>query len=328
MIFIKSLSSLPPSYLPITLISLGTLGVTLTTAVYVFKRHFRPEPNRYILISLPYSHYVELARWSLSLAPGDDQRPSYSEIKFPIGPHTIFVPIFRLAFGGTESTSSVPGLSSNIPFSPFQLQPKFFRKLMGLPFTIGHSKSYSDSWSTLEIANLSIDDNFKHMLDDVLGPAVRQVAYTEIFAENMYFYREIQPGVSPQRGMKFMMFLHDIFENCFKVTSVMRSLMALNDEQASLSSSRIIECLKKVDGILTDHSFLGSRSGSDSFGGADLAFSAIAAWVVLPVNPGGGEIKMHLLNEKHFGPKFIAFRERIKSHKAFQHVAYCYKDHR
>ncbi|GMH54164.1 hypothetical protein TrST_g5769 [Triparma strigata] len=317
-----------PSVVPMSLsLALGTFLATLTGFLLIFRRLFLPAPGRFLLISLPYSHFVELARWSLKLNPNDES--AYDEIKFPIGPHSLFVPIFRLLFGGTDDSSSLPGYSSSVPFSLWQLQPRFLRKLMGLPFTVdSNGKSYSDSWSHLEIANLTIEDDFKFLLDDILGPAVRQVAYNEIFASNMQFYREIQPGVTPQRGMWFLMLIHDIFEKLFKVTSVMRSLMALNDEQVSISSERIIEVFQKCNEILARHQYLGSGSGSDTFGGADLAFSALAAWAVLPPNLGDPEIPSHLLKEKHFGPKFIAFRSRLRSHKAFQHVLHCYKIHR
>ena len=258
-------------------LAFGTFFATLAGSLFIFRRLFLPSQSRFLLVSLPYSHFVEIARWSLKLNPNG--KDAYDEIKFPIGPHCLFVPIFRLAFGGTADSSSLPGYSSSIPFSPWQLQPRFFRKLMGLPFTVdSNGKSYSDSWSHLEIANLTIEDDFKLLLDDILGPAIRQVGYNDIFKSNMQFYRDIQPGVSLQRGMWFLMLIHDFFEKLFKVTSIMRSLMALNDEQVAISSERIIDVFQKCDEILASHRYLGSGSGSDTFGGADLAFSALAAW--------------------------------------------------
>ena len=93
---------------------------------------------------------------------------------------------------------------------------------MGLPFVIGHSRSYSDSWSTLKIAGVTVTPKWKHMLDEVLAPNLRQFAYTHIFEHSVQFYRDIQSGVSPQRCIRFLMLCHDVFERVFFVSSFMK----------------------------------------------------------------------------------------------------------
>ena len=211
---------------------------------------------------------------------------------------------------GSSSKSSLPGLTpeAKAVWSPLQMQPRFLRGLMGLPFVVGNDRSYNDSWSVLKMAGMTVTPDFQLMLDEVLAPSLRQFAYTHIFEHNFEFYRDIQSGVSPQRGMWFLMLCHDAFERVFFVSTFMTSLLALHTHQVAGAQDRVLGCFDVADEVLSKHKFLGDGTGGDAFGGGDLAFSALAGWLVLPEKFGGGEIGARFLKEENFGETFIEVR--------------------
>ena len=95
-----------------------------------------------------------------------------------------------------------------------------------------------------------------------------------------------------------------------------------------MAEERCLKCFEKADAVLSEHAFLGDGTGSSTFGGGDLAFSALSGWLVLPQNFGGGEVGAKFLKEENFGPRFAAFREKLKSRRAFKHVELCYLEYR
>ena len=62
------------------------------------RRLLRPPVHQCVLVGLPYSHFVEIARWSLALSSR-----RFTEVKMPIGPAVVVAAVYRLLFrGGLE----------------------------------------------------------------------------------------------------------------------------------------------------------------------------------------------------------------------------------
>ena len=200
--------SLSPASLPSPL--LATLSsITAYLGYLALKFLASPAPNSSYLLSLPYSHFVELARWSLQISP-HPRALNFTEVKFSVGPHLACVGFFRLIFpGGLSSTSSHPGDTAGglegarTWFGRLaQAQPRWARKLGGLPALvlreggIGGVRIIPDSFGIMEYAGFRIGEDFRRRMDGRLGTSVRRFAYSTIFRTNMSLYRRGKQGAS------------------------------------------------------------------------------------------------------------------------------------
>jgi hypothetical protein len=185
---------------------------------------------RPLLLSLPYSHYVEIARWALDAS----EHTAYTELALPIGVHCFGFSAIRLMFpGGLSSSSSYPGANVSLPwYSPHRL--KWLRRLTGTPaFITAQGNILPDSWSILKHAGFEIDTATQAEFDVVLGPAIRQFAYYHIFTGAAEYYRTVQ-SCSP-----VLMVLFDMFEYLLQIKQTMIKLMNLTEAGEPMAPSGV-----------------------------------------------------------------------------------------
>ena len=77
----------------------------------------------------------------------------------------------------------------------------------------------------------------------------------------------------------------------FKVSEKMRPLMAISPENLEAAVVNIRRTFEGVSTTLCTAPYLGRGEGSEEFGGAGLAFSALAGWLLLPPNLHAGEVR-------------------------------------
>lgn len=178
---------------------------------------------RSVLLSIPYSHYVEIARWSIERPANGSPPRAFFELKVPVGPHVPIVGLYRLLFGGIRSESSYPGSFSGASsaFSAWQKHVAFapiLRRASGVPcFITAGGECLQDSWSILEHCGYAVRPETRLEFDEVLGPSVRQIGYHYIF-RMPGVYRAIQ-SCGPA-----MMALFDAMERLFRTsTTIMPS---------------------------------------------------------------------------------------------------------
>jgi hypothetical protein len=283
-----------------------------------------------VLVSLPYSHYVELARWSLCV-----RKNAFSEIKVPIGPHMLVAALYRLAFpGGTSSCSSFPGDPTHLSskhtehwWFPRQLRLSWLRRISGVPLVIvgapdgATARCVPDSWGALtELAGLEIDAETKVRFDHVVGPRVRQAAYHHIFAERMELYYRVQ-SCGPT-----LMALCRLIERVFRVTDSMKALMEMTPDVVAEGEQELRVEFGHVGAVLERHAYLGAGAGGDTFGGADLAWSALVGWLVLPPKFHGGAVDVPSLED--FPPSCQRLVREFRDTPAGRHVVHCYETYR
>jgi hypothetical protein len=118
------------------------------------------------LLTIPYSHYVEFARWSLQSA-----KIEFDEVGFAPVQHVF--PILNARVNGNNGkkflladSSTVGGGKSNTATNvPILILP--------------NGDALADSWSIAEYSfKEKIDDNLKELFDKQLGPLVRKYAYS------------------------------------------------------------------------------------------------------------------------------------------------------
>jgi hypothetical protein len=309
---------LPTVRATMCLIVIMVLGLVVVPAVV------RESVSRPMLIGLPYSHYVELARWSLQRG-----RVGFVELALPVGPHAAIVGFLRLCFpGGLASSTSFPGadqvenLAATSFFVRFQINNSWIRRLAGVPaFITSEGTMLPDSWSILEYSGFSIDAATREEFDALLGPAVRRFAYHAIFKE---------PGIykKVQSSGPVLMLLFDLFETTMKIsTRIMPELMGVDDSGADSAEAIIREAFDKASATLETHPFLGSGRGSAEFGGADLAFAALTGWLLQPI-PQYHAGKCYLPSPKELGPIISKISRSLRASRAGNHVVALYAKHR
>lgn len=254
------------------------LAVTVVAilAVAFVMRQLVPRP---LFVSLPYSHYVELARWAMDIGVRNRTMPEFTELTMPIGIHLPVFSALRLLFpGGLSALSSYPGSNVEHPCPWYDVvsildNTAWLRRLSGTPalITVG-GNVLPDSWSILKASGLEIDIETRTEFDEILGPAVRQFTYYHIFTSAPDYYRDVQSCT----GVRLWLF--DLCESFLQVKKKMTKLMNLTPTGAQEAALTIRGQLAKVGAVLENHPYLGTGSGGQTFGGADVAFCSLIAW--------------------------------------------------
>ena len=284
------------------------------------RRLLRPRVHQCVLVGLPYSHFVEIARWSLALSGR-----RFTEVKMPIGPAVVVAAVYRLLFrGGLSSSSSFPGdpdlLSKPARRRDFVLHFGGLRRLSSVPLIVFEDRVIPDSWSAITFAGLTVDAETMVRLDKVIGPRVRQLAYFYIFEENMDLYEKVQ-SCSPM-----MMRLFRLNEWLFDTTKLMRRMMDMSNETVKAAEDVIFAEFDRVGSLLERHAYLGDGSGGDAFGGADLAFSALVGWLLLPPNFHAGAVNVPEVDEMPSNCQRLL--RQLRDTRAGKHVVHCYQKYR
>jgi hypothetical protein len=295
--------------------ALALLVVTSKLIVAPLARRTLAQPTKCdrILVSLPYSHFVEAARWAM-----ERHGLKIWEIKVPIGPHVAVTTFFRLLFRhGLSSTSSYPGQGFTDSWIP-TITNTTLRRLASVPLVVNTQTEccLPDSWGVLEDCSMPVCETVRDRWDNDFGPSVRQVGYYYIFQDKA-IYRQIQSC------NRFWMFYHDILERMMSLTYFMKLMMKMTPEEVATAELRIKKEFDRVSTILQENSYLGDGTGSSTFGGADIAFSALAGWLILPENFHNGNVNVP---DKAVLPgKLKELMDELESTMAANHVRRCYQ---
>ena len=105
--------------------------------------------------------------------------------------------------------------------------------------------------------------------------------------------------------------------------------MDINDAAIEKAAARVRETFSNVDAILASAPYLGDGDGDEDFGGADLSFCALSAWLLQPIplfHNGACHLPPPdvLLREKAFAERVT----ELRTTRAGRHVIRCYAAHR
>lgn len=226
--------------------------------------------DRVQLLTIPYSHYVDAARWALSMAKVD-----FEEHGFMPGEH-IF-PVLKARACGDELLVS----QSSAFMAPTG------KHYTAVPFAwLPDGGSGIDSWDIiLNVAKLlAPTPALKAFLDQVMGPATRKFAYMMLMDprnEAAWTGLCTRNKSLPARAM-FRAVWSPVVKQAF--------VKEFDFEQDGVVDA----CVEEVASAFTrGDEFLRARKGAffggDTPGGADIAFAALAAPAVLPPNYCGAK---------------------------------------
>ena len=305
----------------LNLAAIGVLAV-LIVLLSLLVRQLLPRP---LFVTFAYSHYCENGRWALDMMP--DGRRYYYEWKVPVGPHCLLVPILRLLFSQHatssqhETRTSFPGSNQSHPwYSPAAWRN--LRRLTGVPLLIDEDgKCFTSSWALLEHAKLAVEGATQAMLDHELGPAVRTFAYHHIFEHDPRLYRELQSAGRVE------MRLFDAWEALFQPSAYIREWLGCSPQGAAAAEATISRVFESISDVLVESPWLGSGTGAEDMGGADVAFAALAGPLLFPPRYSNGAVA-RVPTPSELGPAFEAFSTKMTASRAGRHVLKCYEKHR
>ena len=270
------------------------------------------------LVTIPYSHYCELARWAL-----DARGVDFVEIKFPVGVHLSFVALLRVMFmiprgAADDSAESFPG--SDVEHPGWSLAgARMLRRLCAVPCYIdGSGHLQHSSWAILAQHGFAVDPEHRRVLDHEIGPDVRRIMHQHIFQAGPGVFRGIQGCAALE------MALFDVLENAFSVSSTIRTWLGVDGDSVRAASARVRARIDDASSVLEADPFLGSGNGGESFGGADLAFCALVAPLVLPPQYAMGAFT-HVLTSEAMPAEYQALQDELRATRAGKHVLQCYE---
>jgi hypothetical protein len=172
----------------------------------------------------------------------------------------------------------------------------------------------------MKSCGLHVDQDILQRYDAVLGPRVRQIAYFYILNFSFQVYRDAQ-SCGP-----IQMAVFNACEYIFGITKKMKVMMDMTEDEVAAAAATIRVEFERASHVLSQHEFLGSGSGASEFGGADLAFSALAGWVIMPENFHAGEVSLPQMDDLH--GEYQALIVELRNTPAGRHILKCYKIHR
>ncbi|KAH8091928.1 L-cystine transmembrane transporter [Aureococcus anophagefferens] len=199
--------------------------------------------NQPQLLTIPYSHYCELAAWSL-----DRAAKPYREHGYAPGEH-----VLPSASRGRASPT-----------------------LTAVPVVMPDGAVLADSWAIAEAVQGPVDPALKALLDEDLGPLSRQWIYEKLFREaNANVWDDLAGvGRGPLFGAAWSVMSP-------RLTESMRRLFRTRcDEAMKVCDDRLAETLDRANGFLEKSG--GEFLGGDAPSISDVAMATLAAPLVLP----------------------------------------------
>ena len=269
------------------------------------------------LVTISYSHYNELARWSLERAG-----VAYEEHGYAPGQHTLPALSIRVPKSGARHLATSSSMTGSKP-SPTSLP--------ALVLPDGSVKK--DSWEICASTSLAPIDEaaLQEVLDRELGVAARKLAYCIL--------------LKPEHAERFAAMCTEgrhwgwrLLWRC-GVGAGLRGVLskAFRPEDAA----GVAACIAQLDALLAPtgkiagalaearragHSFL----GGDAIGQADIALCSIAALLVLPEEYGGSKRPMapHFAYLLSRDEQMRSLVERWRQTEVGAYVLHVYRHHR
>ncbi len=222
------------------------------------------------LVTIPYSHYCELARWAMDMS-----QTEYKEMKYMPGYHMNVVGRLRKK-KENRSNSSFAGQESDHHGG----RRKYSVPLVAMP----DGTILRDSWEILEKFMGPVDPSWKDLLDNKLGISLRQLAY--------FYYlnpknKDLLNNILNQTTLSERIYWF-FFGNIVKKS--MYELMAITKENIEESKKVIFDVFEKASEKLNSNPH--SLTEESFFTPTDMAFCALGSIAVFPEKYSGNTVKM------------------------------------
>lgn len=296
--------------------------------------------NKVQVLTIAFSHYCELAVWSLKAG-----NIPYQEHGFAPGQH--FLPVLSVRMGTDQKYLSTSSRVTGVKEKTIQNSPELYAedeerrkkalkkdKAMrsgAVPVAITpDGKVLLDSWAIAKsVPNLApIDPNLQKLLDEEVGPLARQLTYSHILkTKNLHYFTRL---CTENQGF-FWNLIFKIYAGQ-ELTKLMRKLFTPSSDPdiKQKSTERLQNVLNQIDqqylqpAKAKGHAFL----TGDKLSVGDIALASLFAPLITPPQYYGGKY------EKIF-TEFVQTDEDVRRDKEFwektavgQFTLDLYKKHR
>jgi glutathione S-transferase len=243
------------------------------------------------LVTIPFSHFCEKARWAL-----DWCGVSYVERPYLPGLHLFGTrPIGGRTVPALIRDDGAPLVDSTDILRWADAQAPAGRKL--LP----------------EDASARADaDAFEEELDEVLGPATRLWAYAHGLRNRPMLRAMVAPSYPRLRDRALLALLLPV------VGRLIEKQYGATPDAADRAEGIILDGFARASERLGDRPYLSGQR----FGASDLTFAVLGGVMVMPPE------NRFLRHDIDMTPPMRAFVDRLKATPAGQHAARCYREHR
>ncbi|MDC0254859.1 hypothetical protein OAK75_08170 [Bacteriovoracales bacterium] len=253
------------------------------------------------LVTIPYSHYCELARWALDIS-----KTEYREMKYLPGYHINIVGKLRKR-KEDRSSSSFAGQESH----QHEGRRKFSVPLVAMP----DGRILKDSWEILEKFVGQVDPYWKNLLDNKLGIALRQMGYFHFLdPENKSMLDNILRQTTIAERIYWLFFGGFIKKAMYK-------LMAISKDNIEESKKTIFDIFDEASERIKSNP--SSITKESYFTPTDLAFCALGSIAVFPQNFSGNVI--HMGNIEDFPTEYQNLIQHCRETEAGKFILSSYK---
>jgi len=266
-------------------------------------------------LAIPYSHYCEMAAWTLSKS-----NTSFKSYWYAPGEHVL--PTLSVRIGDPNATHLATSSRTQSIQKPSSRPNPTSVPLLILP----SGKVLADSWDIASHAlpsSASIDPALLDILDNSLAPLSRQFVYIYLLnpAHRSLWNDLIYSVASPAFSLAWRLFAGDVVTN--KMTKMFQSTNAT-------ANAKCIESLResfgKVSAFIEDNAepYIGGSSPSI----ADYAIASLASPAILPAKYCGGEFNElfeRLMQESEEAKRLV---EEFRKTPAGVHCLKMYELHR
>eukprot|EP01040_Poterioochromonas_malhamensis_P006518 gene6518-7018_t len=254
----------------------------VTLAKWLCPNYFKvaEDTNKYQVITIQFSHFCELACWSLRLA-----KIPFREHGFAPGQHVLPALSVRVGrdkkyLSNSSRTTSVKeevSKSSCGQLSEEDLKKAKRRDLSArataVPFAVTPSGDVLlDSWSIAQHAfpNDTIDPELKDLLDNEIGPLARRAVYTHILKEsNRNLFNELCMN---GRGW-FIRLLWTLFLGNMMVKTMMKMFNIKDTPTVQKCHDDLVRAVERLDHYIDERK--GKFINGDTIGLSDIAIASL-----------------------------------------------------
>ena len=224
-------------------------------------------------ITIPYSHFVDFARWSLQI-----MGINFKEYGYAPAQHVL--PIIATRFGNKKGEKFISTSSAVTPVGARESDTKKAKGLTSVPLLVlANGTLLLDSWEIATYAGLDPPTNeFKKTLDTIVGPLARQLAYSFILKKSN---ENIFQGMCFEGNHWFYKLLWFLGLKSFTVAKLRQFFLPENVAAVKECRDKLIMTVQSIE-----IDYLKNRNGKyimgDHITQSDIALAALFAPMLMP----------------------------------------------
>lgn len=277
-------------------------------------------------ITIPYSHYVEFARWSLQI-----NGYKFFEVGYAPGQHVL--PVLSIRGGQKQNLSNSSYMTPVAdPSRPKTVDPEVEKKRSvkarstAVPLLVlADGRVLTDSWSICAESGFApiADAEFRQLLDEQVGPLARQVAYQFILKPSN---ANVLWGMCTHNTGWLWALLWHIGVGNLLVNMLTKFFKPFNAEANALSRRKLADVIEKLNHRVVSRK--GKFLAGDRIGMEDIALCSLFSPLVLPAEYAGGSLHKFFSQLEEQDSELQKQLQHFRSTEVGKYVLHMYANYR